>query len=509
MADINRRDFIKKCGIGVGAVMASNILLGGGLSGCTQKPGENKAGENYFGFTKEDLQKLLQEGLSKGADFSELYFEHRILNSVTMSEDIIKNSSESISLGVGVRVIKGETIGYGYTNELTFDKIKAAALTAAAIASAGQTAKIANLELKQAALQVYETKNPIYDVQLTNKIALITKAYDASQKFDSRIKKVSASLVDEIQTITIANSEGLLISDSRPQARLTVSSVAEDKGVKSSGYHNGGGRIDMNYFESVKTAKTIGEESAKEALELLGASNALPGEQMVVLSRHQSGVMIHEAVGHPLEADSNWKKTSIMWDKMGQEVANPIVTIRDDATIKGYRGSLNIDDEGTAVGDVPLIEKGKLVGYLNDKLSAKIMKDNPNGHGRRESYKHPPIPRMNNTILDPGEHAPEEIIKSVKKGFYAKTYQGGQVNNTGKFTFSVNLGYLIEDGKLTKPVKNATLIGSNIQILKEVDMIGNDMGFFLGTCGKEGQSVPVTAGTPTLRIRKMTVGGTV
>lgn len=217
--------------------------------------------------------------------------------------------------------------------------------------------------------------------------------------------------------------------------------------------------------------------------------------------------MIHEAVGHPLEADGNRKKTSIMWDKLGKQVANPIVTIYDDPTIPNYRGSLNIDDEGTVPKKTMLIENGKLVGYLQDRLSAKLMNMDLNGHGRRQTYRNNPIPRMANTVLAPGDATPDDIIKSVKKGFYAETYQGGEVNDSGKFTFSVNMGYKIEDGKLTKPVKNATLIGTNVQILNEVDMIANDTQFFLGTCGKDGQSASVTAGTPTLKIRQMTVGG--
>jgi len=212
-------------------------------------------------------------------------------------------------------------------------------------------------------------------------------------------------------------------------------------------------------------------------------------------------------VGHPLEADGNRKKTSIMWDKMGDRVANTIVNIYDDPTIPQQWGSLNIDDEGTITRKTMLIEKGKLVGYLQDRLSARLMRMDPNGHGRRQSYQHTPVPRMANTVLASGDHDPQEIIQSVKKGFYAKSFQGGQVQDSGKFTFSVNRGYLIENGKLTKPIKNATLIGTNVQILNEVSMVGNDMGFFLGTCGKEGQSSPVTAGTGTLKIDKMTVGG--
>jgi len=257
----------------------------------------------------------------------------------------------------------------------------------------------------------------------------------------------------------------------------------------------------------VETPESVGKKASEEAINLLSAVDPVSGEQPVVLGSRQSGVMIHEAVGHPLEADANRKKTSIMWDKLGTQVANPIVTIYDDPTIPTYRGSLNVDDEGTIPKKKMLIENGKLVGYLQDRLSAKLMNMEPDGHGRRQTYQHVPIPRMANTVLAPGKSSVEEIIQSVKKGFYAETYQGGQVSDTGKFTFSVNMGYLIEDGKITRPIKNATLIGTNVQILNEVEMIANDTGFFLGTCGKDGQSAPVTAGTPTLKIRQMTVGG--
>ncbi len=508
MEGLNRREFMKRAGLGAGALMASGLISGAAFTGCGPGGGDAMS-ESYFGFTKEDIRKLLETALSKGGDFSELFFEHKQANSVTMQEDIIKSSSESVSLGVGIRVLKGEATGYAFTNDLTFEKIKQAALTAAAIASAKSKNNIAAMTYIKPAVQAYSLHDNLAGTELKSKIDLIKRAYTSAQKYDPRIVKVSATLADEVQRVTIANSKGLLVSDVRPQARLVVIATAESNGVKNTGFGNDGGRIGYDFYSNVRTPEDIGKEASEEAIILLDAKNPPPGEQMVVLSKDKSGVMIHEAVGHPLEADANWKKTSIMWDKMGQQVANDIVTIYDDATIPDYRGSLNIDDEGTNTEPVPLIEKGKLVGYMNDLLAAKILGQKPNGHGRRESYQHPPIPRMNNTILAKGEHDPEEIIRSVKKGFYAKTYQGGMVNNTGKFTFSVNLGYLIEDGKLTAPLKNATLIGSNIQILKEVDMVGNDMGFFLGTCGKDGQSVPVTCGTPSLRIRKMTVGGSV
>lgn len=500
-----RRDFLINAGTGIGLATTAT-LWGGSLFASQQGKGANKMNEEYFGFTKEDIKNLLSFGLSKGGDFSELYFEHKTSNSVDMSEDIIKSSSESISLGVGVRVIKEKQTGYGFTNELTFESIKNAMLTAATIASGNSKTLSVNMEVLNPKLQIYDLSSPYSDAKLKDKISLIKEAYIAAQNYDSKIVKVSVTLADSLQKITIANSEGLIVSDVRPQMRLRVSATAEFNGKRGTGSDSEGGRIGMD-FVGFKTPTEIGFNASKEALILLEAENPPTGEQPVVLSKDQSGVMIHEAVGHPLEADANWKKQSIMWDKMGQMVAKPIVTIYDDATIPNYRGSLAIDDEGIVTENVMLVENGKLVGFLNDRLSAKIMNTKPNGHGRRESYKHMPIPRMNNTVLGIGTSDPEEIIKSVKKGFYAVSYQGGQVSNTGKFTFSCNLGYLIEDGKLTRPLKNATLIGTNVQILNEISMVGNDTGFFLGNCGKEGQTVEVTCGTPSMKIDKMTVGG--
>lgn len=506
MNGIRRRDFLRGAAAGAGVV----ALAGAGsqlVSGCSAGGGE--AFSEFVPFSLEEMKKLLDVGLSKGGDFSELYFEYRISGSIGMEEDIVKSSSENISLGAGFRVVKGSQIGYGYTNEMTFDSVKQAALSAAAIASSSGKGTSADLTVETPKHKLYDMALPLVKQDVKSKIELIKSAYDAAKNYDPRIVKTSSSIYDELQYVTIANSEGLLVSDVRPQTRLGVSATAEENDKRNTGYWSEGGRVGMNFFNKEKDPVQIGKRAAEEAIILLGAKNPPVGEQIVVLSKDQSGVMIHEAVGHPLEADGNWKKQSIMHDKLGQMVANEIVTIYDDATISDYRGSLNVDDEGTPTENVPLIEKGKLVGYLNDRIGAKQLNHKMNGHGRRESFRHFPIPRMNNTILAKGDKDPEEIIASVPKGFYAISYQGGMVDNTGKFTFSVNTGYMIENGKLTYPVKNATLIGTNIQILKEVDMIGNDTGFFLGTCGKEGQSVPVTCGTPTLRIRKMTVGGSV
>lgn len=509
MSNNKRRDFVKTCGIGLGVAMSSGLWANNMLANSALDSGKGLPRDTVdtFGLSTEEMQKLLDIALSKGGEFSELYFEHTENNDITMSEDIIKSSSQSIDRGVGVRVIKGTQQGYAYTNDITFEKIKEVALAAAEIADGNAKVKAANLEQKKVSGKYYVLNNLMTDKDLDTKIALIRESYEAAKKYDNKIVKVNTSLLDSVQTVTIANSLGLLITDYRPQVRLVTRATAEKNGVRGTGSANNGGRTNYDFYKSGETPKSIGERAAKEALELLEADFAPAGEYTVVLSKHQSGVMIHEAVGHPLEADANWKKQSVMAGRMGEKVGSELISIYDDATIPDFRGSLNIDDEGVQCENVQLIEKGKLVGYLNDRLSAKIMKTKPNGHGRRESYRNIPIPRMNNTMLAKGESTPEEVIASVKKGFYAKTYQGGMVDNTGKFTFSVNLGYLIENGKITKPLRNATLIGSNIGILKYVDMVANDTGIFLGTCGKSGQSVPVTAGTPTLRIKKMTVGG--
>ncbi|MBC8183538.1 TldD/PmbA family protein [candidate division KSB1 bacterium] len=463
--------------------------------------------EAWFGVTKSEIKKVLSIAKSRGGEFSELYFQYKISNSINMEEGIIKETAETISLGVGIRVLAGEKTGYGYTNDLSFEAMKNAALTAAAIANEPGNNYIANLFVSKPNRQVADLNKSMAEIHFPDKLSLVEEANNGANKYDNRINKVRIMLGDSLEYVTIINSDGLFISDVRPQTRMIVISLAEKNGIRNSGLNSGGGRVGLDYFKKMCTPKEIGEKASEEAIILLDAKDAVAGEQPVVLGVGQSGVMIHEAVGHPLEADGNRKGTSIMSDKFGKKVAHDIVTIYEDPTIPNFRGSLNIDDEGMESKKTVLVENGKLVGYIQDKLSAKIMKMEATGNGRRQSYQFNPIPRMTNTVLAEGNSDPEEIIKSVKKGFYAKSYQGGQVEESGKFVFSVNLGYQIENGKLTYPLKNATLIGTNVQILNKVSMIGNDMGYFLGSCGKEGQSVPVTAGTPTLKIDRMTVGG--
>ena len=505
MNPINRRDFLRKSSLGMAALATSGLwydtLRADPVSSTTN------IFTHRFGVSHEDMKKTLDVALSKGGRFSELFFEYSTINTVMMEEGIIKTASENISLGVGVRVIKDDQTGYAYTNDLSYDGMRKAALTAAAISSSGKGGKSADLRFKTYNHQVYDMINPMYKSKLGNKLEFVREAHDSVKAYDKRIVMARSFLIDQIQHITIANSDGLMIGDTRPGARIFALAIAMDGSKRTTGFQSAGGRVGMNYFKSIKTPKKIGQLAAKEAITLLSAVDAIAGEQPVVLDAGGSGVMIHEAIGHPFEADGIRKKTSIFWDKFGEQIAKPFVTIYEDPTIPHYRGSLNIDDEGLKTQKTVLVKNGRLVGFIQDKLNAKLMDAKPTGNGRRQSYQYYPIPRMTNTILTPGEYDPKDIIKSVKKGFFAKSFQGGNVSDSGKFTFSVNLGYLIENGKITKPVRNATLIGTNVQILNEVSMIGNDMDFFLGTCGKEGQGVAVTAGTPTLKIDKMTVGG--
>jgi TldD protein len=437
--------------------------------------------------------------------------EYRTYDFINMEEDIIKETAEAVSLGLGIRVICGDRTGFGYTNDLALDKVRKTAETAAAIAR-GKAARPQPPPLRDRTCRTsrYLVRRPVHKVPLGEKIRLVREAYDGARYFDPRIVKVKVLHSDSLVHVCIANSEGLLVHDTRPLVKLVCVAISEDGGKRESGYWGSGGRVGLEFFRDVHTPRQIGEEAAREAILLLGAIDPPAGEMPIVLAPGHSGVLIHEAVGHLLEADFNRKKTSVFWNKMGKKVGSDLVTILDDPTIPSFRGSYNIDDEGTRPQRTLLIENGVVRGLLQDKLSSRLMGGAPlTGHGRRQDYSHWPIPRMSNTYIAPGHDMPEDILRSVKKGFYVASLSGGQVEDSGKFTFSVSLGYLIEDGQMTAPVKQATLIGANIDILQKIDRVGNDLAFGLqtGTCSKDGQDVPVNDGCPTLRIAKMTVGG--
>jgi TldD protein len=457
----------------------------------------------------EEINEILEIALSKGGAFSEVFSEHRVQNSIQMEEDIIKETSESILLGFGIRVLSGGKTGYGYTSDPLFESKKRAALTAASIATGKNPQSATPLRARSLEHNFYPIMKPAHKASLKDKCELAIKTYRAALDTDPKIKKVLVTLSEEIQHVTVANSEGLLVSDSRPLIKLTCVSIAEKSGEREMGFSGGGGRVGLEYFNTELTPEEIGKEAAQEALLMLEAALPPAGEMPVVLAPGHSGVLIHEAVGHLLEADFNRKKTSVFWNKEGKTVGSEQLNIYDDPTLSHFRGSYNADDEGTMPKKTMLIQKGRLVGLLQDRLSAHLMNRPLTGHGRRQDYSCIPLPRMSNTYIDRGEYSPEEILKSVQKGFYARTFQGGQVEDSGKFTFSVSSGYLIEGGKLTAPVKQATLIGTNIDILKGITMVGSDLlfGFQTGICAKEGQAVPVTDGCPTIKTSAVTVGG--
>jgi TldD protein len=465
--------------------------------------------EDHFQISDAQRKKVLKLALSRGGEFSEIYAEYRVYSFINMEEDIVKETAESISLGLGIRVISGEKTGYGYTNDLSIESIKKAALTAAAIADSGKTVSIPVFHKSLPLEDRYPLSRPVHLASLGDKIELVRRAYLCCQKSDPRIKKVKVLFQDHAQYVSVVNSEGGLAEDARPQVKLICTAVAEKNGRREYGFSGGGGRVGLEYFGQEFSPERIGREAAEEALLLLEAVEAPAGEMPVVLAPGHAGVLVHEAVGHLLEADFNRKKTSVFWDKLGNRVGSPLLTIYDDPTRPSFRGSYNIDDEGTPPTKTLLIDRGIVRSFLQDRLSARLMDLPLTGHGRRQDYSCIPIPRMSNTYVDGGQDDPEEILKSVAKGIYAEKFEGGQVEDSGKFTFSISAGYLIEEGRLTAPIKQATLIGTNIDILQKIERVGADLAFGLqtGTCGKEGQEVPVTDGCPTIKISRMTVGG--
>jgi TldD protein len=469
--------------------------------------------KRYFfetlGLTERLLEQCLGEALSAGGDFADLYFEAVTSTSLGMDEGIVKTAAQGVSVGCGVRVLSGERTGFAYTDDLSAERLLKAARTAALIASGPQTTRVAGFQEARAP-QLYPVAGSS-DAEISAKLELIARADRAARAFDPRIVQVRAGLSDELRRILIAASDGTFASDTQPLARLNVGVIAKDGQDLARGSSGGGGRVMLDFFEGSKSPEHFATEAARTAILQLGALPAPAGEMEVVLGPGWPGVLLHEAVGHGLEADFNRKKTSAFAGLIGQQVASSKVTVVDNGTMPGRRGSLNVDDEGNPTQETVLIENGILRGYLSDKLSAKLMNMPNTGSGRRESYQAIPMPRMTNTYMLAGEDEPADIIRSVRRGLYAVNFGGGQVDiTTGKFVFSASEAYLIEDGKVTAPVKGATLIGNGPESLKYVSMVGNDLALDegIGTCGKNGQSVPVGVGMPTVKLDRMTVGGT-
>jgi len=463
-----------------------------------------------FGITRRDLEGYLGEALSQGGDYADLYFEYLLTSSISIDESMVKSAAQGVSMGVGVRVIAGERTGYAYSDDLAPEKIRKAASVAAHIAAA--PAKIEKFDLNEARRHnLYPVLTAPTETAFSERVELVKRADRAARAADSRVFQVQAVYADNLRQVMVATSDGVLTVDRQPLARLSVSALArQNGGPPQRGHSGGGGRVELDFFLREKTPEQFAGEAVREAINMLEAVDAPAGEMTVVLGPGWPGILLHEAVGHGLEADFNRKGVSAFSGRIGQKVASELCTVIDDGTIGSRRGSLNVDDEGQPTQRNVLIENGVLCGYLQDRLSSTLLKSQPTGSGRRESYAHIPMPRMTNTFMLAGESDPDEIIRSVPKGMYCRNFGGGQVEITsGNFVFSASESYLIEGGRLTRPVRNATLIGNGPEALKYVSMVGNDLKLDegIGTCGKEGQSVPVGVGIPTLRIDRMTVGG--
>ena len=462
------------------------------------------------GLATGDLERVMQNLLGGGIDTADIYLQATRYESWGLEDGIVKEGTHSIDQGAGIRAVAGEKTGFAYSDDITTSALLEAAKSARSIARRGDEG---TRELAQTPRppSLYLPIDPLRSLPEEDKIALLKRLDQECRAIDPRVEQVFVSLSGSHEVIMVMGQDGATHGDVRPLVRLNVSVIVEDGGRREQGSYGGGGRTDYQYFLEGDRASEYAREAVRQALVNLDAEEAPAGSMTVVLGSGWPGILLHEAIGHGLEGDFNRKGTSAFSGRVGEKVASPLCTVVDDGTLPGRRGSLTIDDEGTPTACTTLIENGILKGYMQDKLNARLMGVAPTGNGRRESYQHLPMPRMTNTYMLAGPHDPEEIIRSVKKGLYAKNFGGGQVDITsGKFVFSASEAYLIEDGKLTRPVKGATLIGNGPDVLTRVSMVGNDLQLDsgVGTCGKDGQSVPVGVGQPTLKVDGLTVGGT-
>ena len=462
------------------------------------------------GIDEVALDRIFGRLSRRALDDADLYFQYSRSEAFSLEEGVVKSGSHSIHQGVGVRAIQGERQGLAYSDEIAVDALLGAAEAARSIAQ--HPGQVRALQWRsQRGLQLYPGTDPLASIDNRDKIALLERLEAAARAADPRVAQVMASLSARYEVVLVARLDGSLAADLRPLVRLNVTVIAEENGRREQGSAGGGGRHDYREFVTSDVAESYAREAVRQALVNLEAEAAPAGSLEVVLGPGWPGILLHEAIGHGLEGDFNRKGTSAFSGRIGQRVAAPGVTVVDDGTLAGRRGSLNLDDEGHPTQCTVLIEDGILRGYLQDSLNARLMGVTSTGNGRRESYAHLPMPRMTNTYMRAGQHDPQEIIASVKKGLYAVNFGGGQVDITsGKFVFSASEAYLIENGRITRPVKGATLIGNGPDVLTRVEMIGNDLQLDpgVGTCGKDGQSVPVGVGQPTMKIRDLTVGGT-
>ncbi len=457
------------------------------------------------------LQRVLGGMLRHGVDYADLYFQLSRHESWSLEDGIVKDGSHNVEQGVGVRAVAGEKTGFAYSDEIRLPALTAASDMARAIARQGDDGAVQAWRNGSGIPALYAPLDPLASLSDADKIALLHRADQAARQADPRIKQVMVSLSGVHEVVLIAASDGTLNADVRPLVRMNVTVIAEQNGRREQGFAGAGGRYGYEVLNSDGRAEALAHEAVRGAVLNLEAAPAPAGTMPVVLGPGWPGVLLHEAIGHGLEGDFNRKGTSAFSGRIGERVASSLCTVVDDGSLAQRRGSLTVDDEGTPAQCTTLIENGILKGYMQDKQNARLMGAAPTGNGRRESFAHLPMPRMTNTYMLAGPHDPQEIIASVQKGLYAANFGGGQVDITsGKFVFSANEAYLIENGKITRPVKGATLIGNGPDVLTRVSMVGNDMRLDdgIGVCGKEGQSVPVGVGQPTLKVDSLTVGGT-
>jgi TldD protein len=505
---MKRRDFIIRSSMALAAIATSDHWLSRIMAG--EPILKTSLLDTYFHVSKADINKALTAALAKGAEFADMFFEYRITSDLSFEEDIVKSARRGIVQGVGIRAVKGDQIGFAFTEDLSLEKMLAAANAAAAIAS-DNTARTRVTGISQVKPKnLYPITEMATTADLNKKLSFIKEANAAAKAFDSKIVRVSVGFNDEVKHLAYANSDGVYWEDSQPLFMFNTFCIAEDGKNRETGYQGGGGRIGLEYFNRRKAAD-IAKDAARLAVLNLSAQEAEAGVQTVVLGNAESAVLLHEAVGHGLEADFNYKKLSNYSGRIGEKVASDQCTVVDEGLFENMRGTINVDDEGNTPQSTTLIENGILRAYMTDRISAKQLGVKPSGNGRRQAYNHPPMPRMTNTYLRPGKYSPEEILQTVKKGIYAKGFTGGNVDITkGDFTFSCSECYLIEDGKITAPLKGVTLVGNGPDVMTKVTMVGNDLKFTDGgwTCGKNGQTVPVGMGTPTVKVSEITVGGT-
>ncbi|MBI4635360.1 MAG: metalloprotease TldD [Candidatus Rokubacteria bacterium] len=464
-----------------------------------------------FNVTPGLMERLLGSALRGKVDDADIYLEYRVNEELVLEEGTVKRASRHVSQGAGVRAQAGTRTGYAHTDDISLRNLEEAARQARAITDRVDAAGVVALPATGRPHDLYRLAEPPIVTDLSRKVALLRRVDETARAADPRVQQVIASLASEEVVTLIATAAGWTVGDIRPLVRLNVTVIVEEAGKREIGTHGGGGRVPFDFLLEEERWKHFATEAARQAALKLQALDAPAGTMTVVLGPGWPGILLHEAVGHGLEGDFNRKGVSAFAGRMGQKVASELVTVVDDGTIPNRRGSLNVDDEGTPTGRTILIEKGVLHGYMQDRLNARLMGMAPTGNGRRESYAHPPMPRMTNTFMLAGADDPDEIIRSVKHGLYAVAFGGGQVDITsGKFVFSASEAYLIEDGRITAPVKGATLIGNGPDALTRVTRVGADLQLDegVGTCGKDGQSVPVGVGLPTIRVDGITVGGT-